>query len=360
MEARVGILGIGLHLPAQIRRNQWWPPEVVATWPRGGAGGGGGGGGPSRVLSANAARVMAAIEEQAGDPFQGVIERRVMAEGMTSTDMEVLAAEEALAQAGIARNQIDLVLTHTTVPEYLLSNSACVLHQRLELPAACFTLQVEAAAYSFMMQLAIAEQMIASGRAHYGLLVQSSATSRLLDPNDWGSPVFGDGASAVVVGRVESGGILAAAHRTDNRYPRMLVASVPGRRWYDEGKIIVHCGDRPGAREVFLDTADFGVEVITAALRDAGLAPRDVDFFGVHQGKPWLQKIAQDALGLDNARYVDLFAQTGYLFAASIPAVLHAGHRERLLNPGNLVVLFGGGGGATYGAIVMRWGDLAR
>lgn len=355
LEARVGILGIGLHLPPEIRRNDWWPPHVVAAWPVASAA-------PDSAptLSANAQRVVAALATQAVDPFQGVIERRVMADDMTSTDMEALAAEAALAHAGIDRSQIDLVLTHTTVPDELLGNSASVLHRRLDLPAACFALQVEASAYSFMMQLAIAEQMIAGGRARFGLLVQSSAVSRLLDASDWGSPVFGDAASAVVVGRVASGGILAAVHRSNGQFPRALVASVPGRRWYDEGKVVLHCADRAAARQVFVDTVDRGVEVVGAALRDAGLTPYDVDFFAVHQGTPWLRRLAQEALGLGRARYVDLFARTGYLFAASIPAVLHDGHRDRLLAPGDVVVMYGGGTGPTYGAIAMRWGELAR
>lgn len=354
MEARVGILGIGLHLPPDIRRNDWWPPEAIAAWPPAAPASA-----PAIALSANAERVAAAFGSQAADPFQGVVERRVMPADMTSSDMEVIAAEAAIAHAGIDRNDIDLVLTHTTVPEEMLGNSACLLHRRLELPPACFALQVAASAYSFMMQLTLAEQMIARGRARYGLLVQSSAVSRLLDPRDWGSPVFGDAASAVVVGPVASGGILSAAHRSNGRFPRALVASVPGGRWYDEGKVIVHCEDRAGARQMFLDTVDWGVEVVHAALRDAGLSPGDVDFFAVHQATPWLRQLAQDAIGLDRARYVDLYAHTGYLFAASIPAVLHAGHRDRLLHPGDVVVLYAGGTGPVYGAIALRWGDLA-
>jgi 3-oxoacyl-[acyl-carrier-protein] synthase-3 len=217
-------------------------------------------------------------------------------------------------------------------------------------------MQAEASGYSFMMQLTLAEQMIASGRARYALLVQSAAGSRLLDREDPQSPLFGDGAAAVVVGRVPHGGLLATVHRTDGAYPRALIASVAGGRWYDGGNIVLHRGDLVEARQVFLETADRAIEVVGAALRDAGHAAADVDFFAVHQGTPWLRRVTQQVTNLVRARGIDTFATTGYLFGASIPLVLELAQRRGLLAPDSLVVMHGGGVGSTYGAIVARWG----
>ena len=305
-------------------------------------------------------RVMAAMAKQAVDPFQGMTERRVMAADMTSVDMEAEAARRAIAHAGIDRGEIDLLLSHTPMPEYLISNTACVLHEALGLRPDCMTLQVDAAGNSFLMQLTIAEQMIASGRANRALLVQSAAGSRLLEQEEVQSPLFGDGAAAVVLAPVATPSFLATTHRTDGKHPRALIASVRGKRWYDEGRIVLHRGDLASARTSFLETADRALEVIAPALAKAGVAAGDVEFFAAHQGTPWLREVTMEVAGLTRARHYDAFGRTGYLFGASIPFVLQAAHIDHLVEPGQLVVILGGGVGATIGAIVMRWGVLAR
>jgi 3-oxoacyl-[acyl-carrier-protein] synthase-3 len=356
VEQHVGIIGIGTYLPPEVRANDWWPQRVVDAWmearkqpmP------------PPAAVTDGMRRVMAAMAQQAIDPFQGVTHRHVMPEAMTSTDMEREAAERALAHAGIDRGQIDLLFTHTAVPEYLMSNTACVLHQALGLPADCFTMQAEAAGYSFMMQLTLAEQMIASGRARYALLVQSAAGSRLLDIEDPQSPLFGDGAAAVVIGPVPGRSIVATVHRTDGRHPRSLIASVRGKRWYEDGPIVLHRGDLFSARQVFLETADRMDQVISAVLDRAGFVAGEVEFFAIHQGTPWMRQVTMETAGLTRARHVDAFATVGYMFGASIPFVLEAGHREGLLEAGQRVLLCGGGVGSTFGAIAMRWGQVRR
>lgn len=348
----IGILGVATHLPPQVRTNDWWDPETVAGW-RGVYG-------PPALpeqVTDGMALVLRALKDNAADPFSGVVERRVLAADLSAADMEYDAAQRAIARAGIDRAQIGLLLTHTVVPEYLASNPSCRLHHRLGLPADCLSVQADATAYSFMAQVALAQAMLARGGGRpYALLVQSAVGSRLLDPGDPDSPVFGDGAAAVVLGPVPAGGILGSAHRTDGRYPLALVASVRGGRWYDGGgPIVLHRADPAAMAEVFLRTADLAKVVVDAALTDAALTPADVDFFAVHQGTAWLRQLTQEHTGLSHARTVDTFAHTGYLFGASLPLVLETATHQGALHPGDLVLLHGGGTGATYGAIALRW-----
>lgn len=352
MELTAGLLGIATYLPPDIRRNDWWPRATVERWHR------------ERPPSppppdphtAGMARVLEAMAAQDSDPFLGVVERRVMPGEMTAVDMEAQAAERAIAGAGIERREIDILLTHSAVPDDLATNGACALHHRLGLAPACFTMQAEASGNSFLMQLTLAEQMIAGGRARHALLVQSSAASRLVDREDPFSPLLGDGAAAVVVGPTPGGGVLAAVHRTNGSSPRALIAGVPGGRWHDGGRIVLHRADPAAAHRLFLETADRAVEVVTAALGEAGHTVDDVDFLAVHQGTPWLRRVIQGALGMPRARSVDTFVTTGYLFGASIPLVLETAQRQAMVQQGDLVVMHGGGVGSTYSAIVLRWG----
>jgi len=353
----VGILGIGTFLPPDIRTNDWWPGEVVARW--------------SKIKAAQIAdavdvggaptpgtrAVLAAMAKLRDDPFQGAVERRVAPEGMTGTDMEVFAVEDALRRSEIARDAIDLVLVHTSVPEYQLSNNASLLHHRVGLPTRCIALGTEASANSFMLQLVLADAMIRSGQARNALLVQSCSVSRLLDPTHPVSPLFGDGATALVVGPVSPGrGLVASSHRTDGSRNRTLIASVPNGTWYDEGRVTLHPADADGGRKVFLETVDRAKEVVDEVLDAASFARTDVDYFGVHQGTPWLREVAQRHIGLENARSIDTFRSTGYLFGSSIPLGLALAEREGLLRDDGRAVVFSGGTGVTYGALAMRWG----
>jgi 3-oxoacyl-[acyl-carrier-protein] synthase-3 len=355
MTSPVGILGVGLYLPDEIRRNDFWPPHVTAEWmkrrPRRSALS------PDEPLTESGRKIVEARASQVADPFQGTVERRILPEGMTLLDMEENAARTALARAGIAASQVDLLLTNQTVPDVLLGNPACALHERLGLPATCLSMHTDVATHAFMLQLELATGMIQSGRARFAMLVQSCAPSRLLHVHDPNAPFFGDCATATLVGPVAPGrGIEATALFTDGRFPTTLIASVPGARWYDDGLVQLHVGDPVQMERVFVRTADACKQAIDAALAKAARDVRDVDFVCIHQGQPWLRQVVQDHAGLGHARSIDTFRETAYLFASTIPASLALAEERELLHAGDVLVFTGGGPGMTYGATVMTWG----
>jgi len=352
MVPSVGIRGVALYLPPIVRGNDWWPGEVIARWqtaeraPR-----------PTGPFSSGTTRVLKALAEQATDPFQGAVSRHVMPDGMTVLDMAEQAGRQAIERAGVTASAIDLLLTSTVLPDVLLGNPAAEIHHRLGLPRRCFAMETTAATYSFLMQLSLAQAMIASGQATLALLVQSCGVSRSVDVDDPISPLFGDGATAVVVGRVADGrGVLAGVHHCDGRFPKTLIASVRGGTWADPGHGVIHVGDAVQMRDVFLSTADVLKESIDAVLATAGLTAGDVGFFAVHQGAPWLRQVVQDHAGLTHARSIDSFAKTGYLFASIVPAGLALAEQAGLLASDDLVMATAGGPGITFGSIAMRWG----
>jgi 3-oxoacyl-[acyl-carrier-protein] synthase-3 len=198
--------------------------------------------------------------------------------------------------------------------------------------------------------------MIVTGRATTALLVQSSVCTRVVDPEDPISVLFGDGATAVVVGRVRPNrGVVAVAHFTDGALPRTLIASVPGGRWYD-GTPKIHIADHHQMQSVFLQTADVCKISVETVLSQIDTKPGAVDFLASHQGTPWMRDVICRHTGLVNARFVDLFEQTAYISAAFGPACMLEGATRGLLRDGDLVVLTGGGTGMTYGALALRWG----
>ena len=353
-EYGAGILGVGVYLPQTIRRNDWWPESIVARWREKAL---------HRVEQLPIPRTegvelaLAAMNRMRNDPFGGSIERRIMREDECSSEMEVAAAREAIRNAGVDPMEIDALVSFTACPDYLGGPSGGVVHQQLGLNPKCLTFSLEASCNSFPVQMTLADQMIKSGNMRHVLLIQSAGFSKVMPIEAPVSAWFGDGATAVVLGRVKSGfGVLAYDHGTDGTRHKAMVLGVPGKRWYDDGRTIGYSADPPMAQAIILGSIDRSREVIPAALKKAGVTAEDVDFYACHQGVPWLRSITQQFVGMERARWVDTFASFGSLSAANIGLVLSLGQRERMLRDGDLVAMFSGGTGETYSALVMRWG----
>lgn len=354
----IGIWGLGVYLPEGVRRNEDFPPEAVAAWRQKAAKR------LERILAqfeseqSEGARVaLEALVELGDDPFQGGQERRIMPPTMTAADMEAAAAREAIARAGISKEDIGLVISYTLCPDYINVPQACVLHANLGLPERTLTFAVDAVCNSLIMQLSIAREQIANGRARFALLTQSSAITRLASSGEHYDTWFGDGATAIVVGPVGEGrGILGYAHRTDGTLHKALVCGVPGGRWFDAGAPVTYSEDHRANFDMVAKIADRAKQVIGESLAEAKLRPEEVDFYACHQAFLWLRRVTQKYCGLTQARAVDTFAWAGTVSAANLPLVLATGEREGLLRDGDVVQLFQGGTGMTWSGMVLRWG----
>ena len=359
MNPNIAIRSLGIHLPPTVRRNDFWSDDIVAAW-RADMG---------RSLRAArrttrgcrrrpaCRRRSSAMLELAHDPFQGALERRVLAPDRSTADMEVAAAEDALARAKLQADEVDLLITFAICPDYQGTNNACAVHKRLGLPADCLALFVDAACNSFMQQLLIAEQFVRTGRVRNALIVQSCSLSRLAPVEAHYAPWFGDGATAAVVGPAPAGrGLLARADRADGERLRAVLHGVADKRWYDEGRVVIYSEDPRAAREMLLTLADRGQTVVTEALSAAGRRHDEVKFYACHQATSWFRRVTQEQIGLPNARFIETFPWSGSLSAANVPLQLALAEREGLLADGDLAVLYAGGTGETWSAAVLVWG----
>jgi 3-oxoacyl-[acyl-carrier-protein] synthase-3 len=358
MSSTIGILGVGTHLPPEIRPNSWWSDHVVQSWRDKSARR------MEKLESAlvdekteGARRTLAALAALATDPFQGARERRVIADDVTAADMETLAAREAIARAGIDKSEIDLVLSHQICPDYINVPSAAVVHGNLGLSEHCTTMGTDAACNSFMLQLTLARGMIASGQARYALLTQSSTLTRFPDSGEMIDAWGGDGASAVIVGPVREGrGILSFSHHTNGTLWGALVCGVPGRRWQDD-RCVIYSEDRAANLDMVVRIADRAKQVVGESLAKAGLTAKDVDFFAGHQGFKWLLPVTQACAGLEHARTLEHFHYTGTISSANLPFQLAVAEKEGTLKPGDIVTCFQGGTGMTWSGMTLRWGS---
>lgn len=356
-ECGVGILGLGTYLPEPVRTNAWWPEEVVARW--------------QHKLNTTLPRTvelrdkaetegvraaLSAILELSHDAFQGGQERRTLPDALSSSDMEAAAAQQALLDAQVTAEEIDVLLTYSMVPDYLTMNSAAVVHHKLGLPERCFVLHAEGICSSFLSQLVVAEQFIRTGRARRVLIVQSSCGSRIAPTEEPHSAWLGDGASAAVVGKVQAGrGILGMSHRVDGSYHGAFVCGVPGRRWFEEGRVVAYSPDPRRSHQMILNGPDQARQVVAEALDMAGLTHDAIAFYACHQPSRWFRPVTQQLAGLKNAASVDIYERCASLGACNIPFQLQAGLKQGRVKEGDALALFSIASGMTWSSLVLRW-----
>lgn len=356
---QVGIHGVGIYLPEQVRTNDWWSPEVVRSW----RSRTGGMDRPRQDLTdpttPGAQAALQGMLSLRDDPFRGTVERRIAPDDMVVSDMEALAAQDALERAGVAKEEIGILLVNSQMPEFLSVTTAAIVHRKLGLPEKCLSMNTDSACNSFLHQMAAAEKMIQGGLSRYALVIQSSSFPHMIRPEDPESAWCGDAATAVVLGPVSDGrGILAQSHRTDGSLCNALVTGSRGSRWYKPGieRVYTYVEDPNAGRAMLMRVPEMGRQVVGEALAQAGYRPDQVDFYATHQATAWFRKVTQEFIGLTNARSFDTFKWTGTLSASNIPMMLGMGERQGLLRAGDLVATYTGGSGIVWSSIILRWG----
>jgi 3-oxoacyl-[acyl-carrier-protein] synthase-3 len=281
----------------------------------------------------------------------GIRQRHIAAAGEQTSDLALLAAQRALAAAGIAAAEVDLIIVATTTPDMVFPSTACILQDKLGVkngPA----FDVQAVCCGFVYALSIADRMVASGAARNALVVGAEVYSRILDWNDRGTCVlFGDGAGAAVLVPSERPGILAAHLHADGSYRNIL--SVPGT--VANGAV----SGRPlltmDGHAVFKFAVKVLAETAQEALAATGMAADAIDWVIPHQANIRIMEATMKKLGLPLERMVSTVGEHANTSAASIPLALDVAVRDRRIQAGQHVMLLGVGGGFTWGSVLLRW-----
>jgi 3-oxoacyl-[acyl-carrier-protein] synthase-3 len=310
---------------------------------------------PSRVLTnAELSRMVDTTDEWITQRT-GIRERHIAAEGETTSDMALKAAQAALAAAGLDAQSIDLIVLATSTPDNTFPASAVSVQAGLGIThGAAFDLQ--AVCSGFVFGLATADGLLKTGAHKRALVIGSETFSRILDWKDRGTCVlFGDGAGAVVVelqqqpGTREDRGILSAHLRSDGRHKSKLYVDGGPSSTMTVGHL------RMEGRAVFKHAVAMVTDVIEDAFKATGYTADDIDWFVPHQAN---QRIIDDTakkLGLAPEKVVITVAKHGNTSAASIPLALATAVADGRIKQGDLVMLEAMGGGFTWGSVLVRW-----
>jgi 3-oxoacyl-[acyl-carrier-protein] synthase III len=310
---------------------------------------------PSRVLSnADLSRMVDTSDEWIMQRT-GIRERRIAAEGETTSDMGLAAARAALAAAGIDARSIDLIVLATSTPDNTFPASAVSVQAGLGMThGAAFDLQ--AVCSGFVFALATVDGLIKTGGFKRALVIGSETFSRILDWEDRGTCVlFGDGAGAVVVeaqmqpGTREDRGILTSHLRSDGRHKSKLYVDGGPSSTQTVGHL------RMEGRAVFKHAVAMVTDVIEEAFKATGYTAEDVDWFVPHQANKRIIDDTAKKLGLAPEKVILTVDRHGNTSAASIPLALSVAIADGRIKRGDLVMLEAMGGGFTWGAMLVRW-----
>jgi 3-oxoacyl-[acyl-carrier-protein] synthase-3 len=285
----------------------------------------------------------------------GSEQRHIAADGEMTSDLACAAAREALRNAELDADRLDLIIVATTTPDHTFPACATAVQAKLGADRAV-AFDVQAVCSGFVYAVAVADNFVKAGQAENVLVIGAETFSRLLDWGDRRTCVlFGDGAGAVVL-RAEEGtgtvfdrGVLATLLGSDGRHYRDLYVDGGPSSTGTTGHV------RMNGREVFR----FAVNALSTATRRVleigGLQVDDVDWLVPHQANRRILDAVRRNLGLPEDRVLVTVGRHANTSAASVPLALAEAAATGKLLPNQIVLINAMGGGFTWGAALLRW-----
>jgi 3-oxoacyl-[acyl-carrier-protein] synthase-3 len=287
----------------------------------------------------------------------GIRARRMAGPETATSDLAIGAAKAALQNAGVEPGEIDLVIVATCTPDHPMPATAVLVHRALGLKR-CAAFDLNAACSGFAYALDVGWQMLKGGAHRKALVIGADIMTRAVNWKDRSTCVlFGDGAGAVVLGDVESGGILSGALGADGAGAPLLMIPAGGSREPSNAENIAEgrTGMVMNGREVYKFAVQIMGEAAVQALAKCDLTPDDVSLFIPHQANIRIIESAGKRLGLSPEKIFVNIDQYGNTSAGSVPLALDEAYRKGRIHKGDIVVTVGFGAGLTWAANVIRW-----
>lgn len=307
------------------------------------------------------------------EPFQGTKERRrvpldprsrresLIPHPMLPSDAETLAAALAIIQSGVSKDEIELLLVHSQIPDLPLPSNASLVQHKLKLENAG-AYSVDSCCSSFVTMLEIACSLVMAGMRNTILIVCSYIDSHVIDRSTYYSVNTGDAAAAAIVSRVPNGfGYVCSASTShgdrhkgiilQRRPPKLLQKTSLGGDHLQEYTTFYDLG---ACREISSNAERDMVEVVQKALAKTDLAIGDVDFFVTHQPVAWAAKAWRQALGIAEDKSYDSFETYGNIATCSVPVNLLEAAEKNLIKAGDRLLLASSGAGENHIAVLER------
>ncbi len=294
----------------------------------------------------------------------GIHERRIISDGDSLFQLSLPAARQAVANARLAPEEIDLIIFATFTPDYQVPATACMIQNALGCTrAGAFDMQ--AACSGFVYGSTIASQFVATGTYNNVLVIGGDVTTRILDFNDRNSCVlFGDGVGAAVfapakdnetgvidnlLGAIGSGAEYIIIKNGGSMH-RPTVEAIQNREHY----LTIN------GKEVFKFSTKIVGDIIEEVLKRNNMTLDQISLIVPHQANIRIIESAAKRFDCPMEKFYVNIQRYGNTVAASIPLALHEALLEGRISKGDNIILVGFGGGLTYGLQLIKWGDYTK
>lgn len=275
----------------------------------------------------------------------GIHDRRRAVEGELLADLAAAASRSALESAGVAVEDVDLILLATITGDEITPSTASQVARALGVPTAG-ALDVGAACSGFVSALALGGAMIEAGRTDTVLVIGAEMVSRVLDYDDKGTAsLFGDGAGAAVLVSGGGGELGPTLMASDGSLGALI-------RIDRERRLLEMDG-----HETFIAAVPTMAGVATDLCSQVGIGLSDVSLFVFHQANGRILKGIVEHLELEPERVVDCIAHVGNTSAASVAIALSMAADEGRIPENGTVLLAAFGAGLSWAGAVLTYGD---
>ena len=274
----------------------------------------------------------------------GILERRIAEKEEYTSDLAVQAGLKAIENAGLEKDDIELIILATATPDRKAPSAACIVQQKLGIRTHCPAFDISAVCSGFIYGLTIGSQFIQSGTYKNILVIGADTFSKITDWSRRDCVFFGDGAGAVVLQTSDSKEALFSSLLFANGqgqdhftiYPKDEYFTMNGRAVYETGSVVLP-------------------QAIRSVLQKNNLTPTDISMIIPHQPSIRILKNTANELGIPFDRVMtnmDRFANTS---GGTIPILLDEAHRGGKIKRNDLIVFAAVGSGWTWGAAIYRW-----
>ncbi len=312
---------------------------------------------PTKVLTNADIEKMVDTSDEWITTRTGIKERRIAGEGIAAAFMGSEAAKEAIENAHLSPENIDLIITATITPDMQFPSTACLIQSRIGATnAACF--DIGAACAGYVYGIAIAEQFIRSGMYRNALVIGSEKMSSVTDWKDRNTCVLlGDGAGACVMSEVEEGGILSVYLGSDGRNAPLLEIPAGGSLRPATHETIderLHYMKMSGG-ELFKEAVKIMADAGNKAMALSGIKCGEVDLVIPHQANIRILMAVAKRMNLPPSKVYLNIERYGNMSSASTAVALTEAVQEGKIKKGNKIILDAFGAGLVWGAIVIEW-----
>lgn len=276
----------------------------------------------------------------------GIRERHIAGENELTSDLALIAAQNAIASAGINANDIDLIIIATTTPDKVFPSVATMVQSKLDI-SGCPAFDIQAVCSGFVYALATADNFIKAGSAKCALVIGAETFSRITDYSDRGNCIlWGDGAGAVILQASSEAGIISTHLHADGRYEKML--HVP-RNTNGPDTVLM---EGNAVFKMAVNTLD---QIVDETLSANGMQKSDIDWLVPHQANIRILQATAKKLDMSMDKVVVTVDKHGNTSAASIPLALDVAVRDGRIKRGNVILMEAFGGGFTWGSALIRY-----